>query len=67
MALAAVLAADPDVLFRLSSSTAPDMLDYLHGQPAVMNLLRFIEEAAFTEAQIESLMLAAEGIKANTH
>jgi HTH-type transcriptional regulator, competence development regulator len=58
--LARVLAADPDVLFRLSSSTDPEIVEYLHNQPEVMNLLRYIKEAGFTEAEIKSLIQAAE-------
>lgn len=65
--LAKVLAADPDVLFRLSSSTDPEVVDYLHEQPDVMYLLRFIKDTNFTAAEIKSLILAAEGIKSNTH
>ena len=65
--LAKVLAADPDVLFRLSSSTDPEVIDYLHAQPEVMNLLRYIKEASFIEAEIKSLIQAAESIKANSH
>lgn len=64
--LAKVLAADPDVLFRLSSSTDPEIVDYLHDQPEVMNLLRYIKEASFTEDEIKSLIQVAESIKANT-
>lgn len=66
-ALAKVLAADPDVLFRLSSSTDPEIVDFLHDQPAVMNLLRYIKEESFTEDEIQSLILTAESIKAETH
>ena len=65
--LAKVLAADPDVLFRLSSSTDPEVVDYLHDQPEVMNLLHYIKKASFTEDAIKSLIQAAESIKANTH
>ena len=64
--LAKVLAADPDVLFRLSSSTDPEVADYLHGQPDVMNLLRYIKDSNFTEEEIRNLVQAAEGIKANS-
>ncbi len=64
--LAKVLAADPDVLFRLSSSTDPEVVDYLHEQPEAMSLLRYIKEASFTKAEIESLIRAAECIKANS-
>lgn len=65
--LAKVLAADPDVLFRLSSSTDPEVVDFLHNQPEAMNLLRFIKEADFTKAEILHLIQAAENIKGNTH
>ena len=64
--LAKVLAADPDVLFRLSSSTDPEVAGYLHDQPEVMNLLRYIKEASFTEDEIKNLIVAAESIKANS-
>lgn len=65
--LAKVLAADPDVLFRLSSSTDPEVTDYLRDQPEVMNLLRYIREARFAEKEISRLIQAAESIKANNH
>jgi hypothetical protein len=55
------------VLFRLSSSTDPEVLNYLHDQPEVMNLIRYIKEASFTEDEIKSIIQAAESIKANTH
>lgn len=61
--LAKVLAADPDVLFRLSSSTDPEVVDYLHVRPEVLNLLRYIKEANFTEDEIKSLIQVAEKIK----
>ncbi|HDZ3476952.1 TPA: helix-turn-helix domain-containing protein [Pseudomonas aeruginosa] len=66
-ALAKVLAADPDVLFRLSSSTDPEVVDYLHDHPEVMNLLRYIKETSFTEDEIKNLIQAAESIKTETH
>ena len=62
-ALARVLAADPDVLFRLSSSTDPDIVNFLHDQPEVMNLLRFIQGASFSEDQVVLLLQTAEKIK----
>jgi len=65
--LAKVLAADPDVLFRLSSSTDPEIVNYLHDQPEVMNLLRYIKETSFTSDEIENLTRAAESMKADTH
>lgn len=65
--LAKVLAADPDVLFRLSSSTDPEIVDYLHGQPGIMNLIRFVKEEQFTESEIENLIELAETVKKNGH
>jgi len=65
--MARILAADPDVLFRLSSSTDPDVVDYLHEQPAIMDLLRYIMEARFAEDEIKSLMKSAMRIKTASH
>ena len=64
--LAKLLAADPDVLFRLSSSTDPEVAEYLHDQPGVMNLLRYIKNANFTESEIQSLIQTAEEIRGHT-
>ena len=61
--LARVLAADPDVLFRLSSSTDPEILDFLHAQPEVMTLLHYIKDAEFTEKEVKELFKIASGIK----
>lgn len=61
--LARILAADPDVLFRLSSTTDPEVVNYLHEKPEVMNLLRYISSSNFTEEQINWLILLAENIK----
>lgn len=61
--LAHILAADPDVLFRLSSSTDPEIVTFLHDQPAVMNLLRSIKEAGLTNAEIEQLTDKAQKMK----
>lgn len=61
--LSRVLAADPDVLFRLSSSTDPEVANYLNEQPELMSLLRYIKAKNFTEAEINDLMKYAENIK----
>lgn len=61
--IAKVLAADPDVLFRLSSSTDPEIASYLQDQPPLLHLLRYIKENSFTEAEIQSLIEAAKCIK----
>lgn len=64
--LARVLAADPDVLFRLSSSTDPDIVGFLHDQPEVMKLLRFIKDANLTADQAQRLIKVAEAIKSDS-
>ena len=61
--LAKLLAADPDVLFRLSSSTDPEIVDFLHDQPEAMNLIRFIVENRFSPNKIEQLLKSAQSIK----
>lgn len=65
-ALAKILAADPDVLFRLSSSTDPEVVVYLNNQPEAMNLLRIIKTANFTEAEINNLIQAAENLRSSS-
>jgi transcriptional regulator with XRE-family HTH domain len=62
-ALAKVLAADPDVLFRLSSSTDPEVVDFLHDQPEAMAFLRFLKDASFTESEMKQLLKLLELIK----
>ncbi|WP_345874833.1 helix-turn-helix transcriptional regulator [Shewanella algae] len=62
-ALATLLAADPDVLFRLSSSTDPEIVDYLHTEPELMNLIRFIRDSNFTISDLQKLSNFAESIK----
>ncbi len=61
--LAKILAADPDVLFRLSSSTDPEVVNFLHDQPDVMNLLRFIQATSFSNDDLGQLLKAAQEIK----
>lgn len=65
-ALAKELAADPDVLFRLSSSTDPEVTDFLNDQPEAMELLRFIKESDFSQKQLEQLLKAAKTIQTET-
>ncbi len=62
-ALAKLLAADPDVLFRLSSSTDPEVADFLHDQPEATYLVRYLKDNAFTHDEMVRLMDAAESIK----
>ncbi|MGF7129121.1 transcriptional regulator with XRE-family HTH domain [Paraburkholderia sp. EB58] len=62
-ALAKTLAADPDVLFRLSSSTDPEVIDFLHDQPEAIALLRYLKDTSFTSDEVEQLLKLAEKIK----
>ncbi|SHK88747.1 Transcriptional regulator, contains XRE-family HTH domain [Desulfatibacillum alkenivorans DSM 16219] len=62
-ALAKELAADPDVLFRLSSSTDPEVSGYLNEQPEVTNLVRFLKANDFSGEEIERLLDLAKGMK----
>jgi len=53
--LARVLAADPDVLFRLSSSTDPEITGYLRGHPNALSFLRLLMDQKFSSMEIERL------------
>lgn len=64
--LARLLAADPDVLFRVASSTDPDLLELLREQPEVLRLLRFIRESGFNDGELDVLMQIAEQIKSRS-
>lgn len=68
-ALAKELAADPDILLRLPSSAAEDVLNFLNDQPKVMEILKFIKEASLTPGQTIRLLEAAKAInnQSNDH
>ncbi len=61
--LARILAADPDVLFRLASSTDPEVADFLHSQPLIMDLLRFIKDKRFGDDDISQLLKVAKELQ----
>jgi transcriptional regulator with XRE-family HTH domain len=61
--MARVLAVDPDVLFRLSSSTDPEIVDFLRTQPEAMKLLRFLHKSELGGKEIQRLLKFANGIK----
>lgn len=61
--LAKVLAADPDVLFQLSSSTDPDIIEFLHSEPELMHLLHFLKDSNFSSDELKKLLKTAEDIK----
>lgn len=58
--LARELAADPDVLFRLSASTDPEVVEYLYSAPEIMSLVRFLADSKFSGVQIDELIKAAQ-------
>jgi HTH-type transcriptional regulator, competence development regulator len=60
--LAKLLAADPDVLFRLSSSTDPEIVSFLHEQPEAMDLVRYLMESGFSDQGLKALFKAAKAI-----
>ncbi len=66
-ALAKILAADPDVLFRLSSSTDPEIVEYLHENQQAMNLIRYIKGAELTSESIEQLLGTAKVLSSSEH
>ncbi len=53
--MAKELAADPDVLFRLSSSTDPDLTDYLKNVPTVNEILRILAEQKLSELELHKV------------
>ena len=63
--LAKLLAADPDVLFRLSSSTDPEIVGFLHEQPEAINLLRFLKDSNFSAEELKQLIKAAKAVKSS--
>lgn len=64
--LARALAADPDVLFRLSASTDPEVAEFLHGQPEIMSLIRYIKNSSFTDVELDQLREFAYKMKADS-
>ena len=58
--LAKYLAADPDVLFRLSASTDPDIVNYLHARPEMMQMLRSLMDSDVPPATIEKITVVVE-------
>ncbi|HOX41186.1 MAG TPA: helix-turn-helix transcriptional regulator [bacterium] len=61
--LAKILAADPDVLFRLSSSTNPDLIEYINLNPELLKLFRYFKEKSFSAEEISNVFFAARKIK----
>ena len=57
--LARLMGADPDVLFRRSSSTDPEVTGYLRDRPRAMDLVRYLIDNDFTDDEIEAVTTAA--------
>ena len=54
-ALAKVLAADPDVLFRLCPSTDPDVVALLKEKPKVMELVRLVMSKELSDEELNQV------------
>ncbi len=54
-ALAKVLAADPDVLFRLCPSTDPDVVTLLKERPKVLELVRLVMAEELSDDQLHKI------------
>lgn len=63
--IAKVLAADPDVLFRLSNSTDPAISDYLVNHPQMVNLIKLVNERNFSDQEIDEIFYFAEQLRKN--
>jgi HTH-type transcriptional regulator, competence development regulator len=66
-ALAKILAADPDVLFRLSSSTDPEIASMVKENAKIRKLMRLFIECDPTEEQLREILLFAEKKLAKTN
>lgn len=58
--LARLLAADPDVLFRLAESTDPELTGYLQENREATDLVRYLVEAGATRADIAAVFAFAK-------
>jgi transcriptional regulator with XRE-family HTH domain len=54
--LARVLAADPDVLFRLASTTDPDVTSVLREKPKVLELVRLVMAKGLSDEQLNQVL-----------
>jgi transcriptional regulator with XRE-family HTH domain len=64
--LAKHLAADPDVLFRLSAGTDPELSSYLCTQPMALSLLRHIKDLDLTDEEIHSIIRHVSELRRRT-
>lgn len=63
--LAKILATDPDLLFKLSSSTDPEIDTYLHETPEAIQLLRLLKEQEFTCDEFQKILEFTKGLKSD--
>jgi transcriptional regulator with XRE-family HTH domain len=61
--LARILAADPDVLFRLAATTDPGITEFLVASPKTTVLLREIMDAGLGERQIDEVTKFVKNMK----
>lgn len=54
--IATLLGGDPDLLFRLSESTDPELAEYLHVVPAAAKFLRSARTLGLTDDEYEKLV-----------
>lgn len=54
--MALVLAADPDILFRLASTTDPVITGYINNKPELLELIRLVVDQNLSSKQIISII-----------
>ncbi len=54
--IALILAADPDVLFRLASTTDPVLTEYINDNPDLLELIRLIADFNLSSKQIKGII-----------
>jgi transcriptional regulator with XRE-family HTH domain len=64
--IAKLLAADPDILFRLSSSSDPELESFIHKSEQTMKLLRLFYNKSFEEELISKIVTYSENLHKKT-
>jgi transcriptional regulator with XRE-family HTH domain len=65
--MALVLAADPDVLFRLASTTDPAITDYINEKPELLELIRLVVNYNLSSKQIGVIIEAVKNSRNETN
>lgn len=65
--MALVLAADPDVLFRLASTTDPAIRDYINEKPELLELIRLVVNYNLSSKQISAIIEAVKNSRNETN